>query len=203
MGEIIRCGWAEHTDIERHYHDTEWGRPLHDEQKLFEFLVLDGQQAGLSWVTILRKREALRAAFAGFDPERLARFGEADFARLLENPAIIRNRLKIRSAAENARAYLRLREECGGLDPFLWRYVDGTPVDNHPKELSDIPATSLLSDTISRDLKKLGFTFVGSTIVYAVLQSAGIVNDHLEGCFVRREMEGRALSKTAADFQAV
>ncbi|MDP0498040.1 MAG: DNA-3-methyladenine glycosylase I [Verrucomicrobiota bacterium JB024] len=181
--EIIRCGWAEHGELERAYHDEEWGVPVHDDLHLFQMLQLEGMQAGLSWSTILAKRESMHAAFADFVPEKLVRFDQRKVEALLQNPGIIRNRLKVNSAITNARAYLELVEQEGPLDAFLWRYVDGKPIVNGWTELSQIPAKTPLSDTISRDLKKRGFKFVGSTIIYAFMQAVGMVNDHMVSCF--------------------
>ena len=183
MSQPGRCDWAENSAIERAYHDSEWGVPKRDEGTLFEFLILEGAQAGLSWRTILAKRDNFRAAFAQFDPEAMARFDEADRARLLSDAGIVRNRLKIDAAIGNARAYLALRDACGGLSPFLWDFVDGEPIVNHWRSMQEVPASTPLSDRISKTLKQHGFRFVGSTIVYAYLQAVGIVNDHLTGCF--------------------
>jgi DNA-3-methyladenine glycosylase I len=190
VSPIIRCAWALRSPEETVYHDTEWGVPLHDDVKLFEYLVLDGAQAGLSWTTIVKKREAYRQAFDGFDPAAVARYDEARIAALLANPGIVRNRLKIESAVRNARVYLRIQDEFGSFDDYLWRFVDGKPVRNawrHPRE---IPARTPLSDTLSRDLKRRGCNFVGSTICYAFMQAAGLVNDHLVDCFRWSEVNG-------------
>ncbi len=184
--EITRCGWARREGLEQTYHDQVWGVPVHDDKALFKMLMLEGQQAGLSWSTILRKMGALCEAFDNFDPEIVALYDDAKVAALLQNPGIIRNRLKIRSAIENARAYFRLCEQYGSLDAFLWGYVGGVRVVNRWESLSQVPASTELSDRISKDLKKLGFKFVGSTIVYAFLQAVGIVNDHLTSCAFRR-----------------
>jgi DNA-3-methyladenine glycosylase I len=183
-----RCPWCGTDPLYVSYHDTEWGVPLHDERALFEFLTLEGAQAGLSWLTILRKREGYRRAFAGFDAEQVARFGEQDVARLLADPGIVRNRLKVASAIANARATLKVREQFGGLDAYFWRFVEGRPIRNAWTDLSQIPARTPLSDTISRDLKQRGFKFVGSTIVYAHMQATGMVSDHLVSCFRHREL---------------
>ncbi|MEW6038885.1 MAG: DNA-3-methyladenine glycosylase I [Pseudomonadota bacterium] len=190
MTAVHRCAWALRSPEETLYHDTEWGVPLHDDVKLFEYLVLDGAQAGLSWTTILKKREAYRLAFDGFDPERVARYGEAKIAALLADPGIVRNRLKIESAVRNAKTYLRIQEEFGSFDAYLWRFVDGTPVRNAWRELREVPASTPLSDALSRDLKQRGCNFVGSTICYAYLQAAGLVNDHLVDCFRWGEVSG-------------
>jgi DNA-3-methyladenine glycosylase I len=173
------------------YHDSEWGVPVHDDRKLFEFLVLDAAQAGLSWQTILLKRENYRAAFDGFDAERIARYTPARVAKLLANPGIVRNRLKVRSAVTNARALLRVRDEVGTFDRYIWQFVDGTPRVNRFTTLKQIPATSRESDAMSKDMKARGFTFVGSTICYAFMQAAGLVNDHLVDCFRHREVQQR------------
>ncbi len=178
-----RCSWAGTDPDYIAYHDHEWGVPLHDERALFELLILEGAQAGLSWLTILRKRAGYRAAFDRFDASRMAAYDDAKIARLLANPAIVRNRLKIGAAVTNARAYLDLREARGGLDPYLWDFVDGRAITNRWTRLDQIPAQTPLSDQISKDLKRRGFRFVGPTIVYAYLQSAGLVNDHLTSCF--------------------
>ena len=183
---IIRCGWAAREGLEQEYHDKVWGVPVHDDRTLFRMLMLEGQQAGLSWSTILRKMDALNEAYDGFDPALLARYGEDKLAELLANPGIIRNRLKIRAAIENAKAYFTLCQRHGSLDQFLWGYVDGAPVVNRWERLDQVPASTPLSDRISADLKKLGFKFVGTTIVYAFLQAVGVVNDHLVSCAFRR-----------------
>lgn len=180
---IIRCAWAGANDLELEYHDTEWGVPLHDDRRFFEFLILDGAQAGLSWLTILKKREGYRAAFDDFDPELVARYDDAKIAALLENPGIVRNRLKVASAVKNAQAFLRTAEEYGSFDAYIWGFVDGRPLVNEWKSMSEIPAKTPLSDAISKDMKRRGFTFVGSTIIYAFLQAAGLVNDHVTECF--------------------
>jgi DNA-3-methyladenine glycosylase I len=177
-----RCSWANPANpLYLAYHDEEWGVPCHDERKLFEMLNLEGAQAGLSWETVLNKRENYRAAFDEWDPEKIARYGEKKVAELLANPGIIRNRLKVAAAITNAQAYLKLREEVGGLAPFLWEYVDGKPIQNAWS--GNGPAKTLLSDRISKDLSKRGFKFVGSTIIYAYMQAIGMVNDHRTDCF--------------------
>lgn len=165
------------------YHDHEWGVPVHDEHGWYGKLVLDGAQAGLSWLTILKKREAYRAAFCEFDPARVARFGERDIERLLLDPGIVRNRLKVRSAVQNARAFLELQRECGSFDAYIWATVEGRPVQHRLRSMKDIVARDALSDRVSKDLKRRGFSFVGSTIVYAFLQASGVINDHLVSCF--------------------
>ena len=190
MGTDTRCGWARNPLAEA-YHDAEWGVPIHDDRKIFEFIVLEGAQAGLSWDTILRKREAYRRAFDGFDPAKVARYGARKVAALLANPGMVRNRLKVGSAVRNARAFLRVQEERGSFDAYIWGFVDGRPIVNRWKALRQIPARTPLSDTISKDLKKRGFSFVGSTIVYAHLQATGVVNDHVVSCFRWREVQRR------------
>jgi DNA-3-methyladenine glycosylase I len=188
--ERKRCGWAK-TEPSIHYHDEEWGVPLHDDRRLFEFLILEGAQAGLSWETILRKRQAYRAAFAGFVPERVARFGARDVRRLLADAGIVRNRLKIESAIDNAKAFLAVRDEHTTFDRYIWRFVDGVPRRNAWRRLEEIPASTIESVAMSRDLKRRGFRFVGSTICYAFMQATGMVNDHLVGCFRRQEVGKR------------
>ena len=187
---ISRCAWCGQDALYQAYHDREWGVPLHDDRSLFELLTLEGAQAGLSWITVLRKRDNYRAAFAGFDPAQVARFGPADEAALLANPGIIRNRLKVASTISNARAFLAIQAEFGSFDAWLWRFVDGRPIHNTWAELSQVPASTPLSDSLSKALRKRGFRFVGSTICYAFMQSAGLVNDHLTGCFRHLEVAG-------------
>ncbi len=181
--EPVRCPWPANDPLMIRYHDEEWGLPIHDERTHFEFLVLEGAQAGLSWTTILRKREAYRKAYRGFDPQAVARFTAKSVARLVADPGIVRNRLKIESSIRNARAFLAVQRQFGSFDRYLWGFVDGRPVVNRWTELSQIPASTPLSDRVSADLKERGFSFVGSTIVYAHLQAVGVVNDHLLGCF--------------------
>ncbi len=180
---IHRCSWAEGHDLMIAYHDEEWGVPERDDRALFEKLILDGAQAGLSWRTILERREGYRRAFEGFDPERIARYGDADVERLLADPGIIRNRQKVRSAIGNARAYLDLLDETGSFAEYLWSFVDGRPEVHRFRSHSQIPATSPVSERLSKDLKGRGFSFVGPTIVYAYMQAVGMVNDHLVDCF--------------------
>ena len=181
----IRCGWAGAKPYMIRYHDEEWGRPVHDDVRHFEMLVLEGAQAGLSWDTILRRRDAYRRAFSGFDPVKVARFDSKKKAALLKDGGIIRNRLKIDSAVTNARAFLTVQREFGSFDRYVWSFVGGKPKINHWTALSQVPATSAESDALSKDLKQRGFRFVGSTIIYAHMQSVGMVNDHLASCFVR------------------
>ena len=181
-----RCSWAT-NDLNIAYHDAEWGVPQHDDRLLFEFLILEGAQAGLSWDTILRKREAYRKAFDNFDPVKVARYADAKCSKLLTNEGIIRNRLKIVSAVSNAKAFLNVQIEFGSFDKYIWGFVGGNPIDNKLKG-GDVPATSPISDAISKDLKKRGFNFVGSTIMYAFMQATGMVNDHLVTCFRHKEV---------------
>jgi DNA-3-methyladenine glycosylase I len=185
--EDARCPWAQGPEYEA-YHDREWGAPSRDDRHLFEMLVLEGAQAGLSWLTILKRREGYRRAFANFDPQVVAGFGEADRTRLLADPGIIRNRLKVASAVANARAYLRVQEEFGSFAAYLWSYVDNTPIINHFDTLSQVPAKTALSTALGKDLKQRGFTFVGPTAIYAYMQSVGLVNDHLTTCFRHAEL---------------
>lgn len=178
---IKRCSWAT-TDLYKDYHDHEWGKPVHDDDKLFEMLILEGMQAGLSWLTILNKREAFRIAFDHFDCHKVALYDESKIDELMKNKGIIRNKLKIQSAITNAQQFIKIQEKYGSFDSFIWSYVDNTPILNHFQSESDLPAKTALSDQISKDLKKLGFKFVGSTIIYAYMQAVGIVNDHVMGC---------------------
>jgi DNA-3-methyladenine glycosylase I len=178
-----RCGWAKNESSIR-YHDEEWGVPVHDDGTLFEFLILEGAQAGLSWDTILKKRENYRRAFAGFDPKKVARFGQRKQEELLRDPGIVRNRLKVASAVENARAFLRVQKEVGSFDAYVWKFVGGKPKMNEWKSLKQVPAKTAESDALSKDLQKRGFRFVGSTICYAFMQATGLVNDHAAECFL-------------------
>lgn len=182
-----RCDWAK-GELYEQYHDTEWGVPIHDDRLLFEFLVLEGAQAGLSWSTILNKRENYRKAFGGFDPRKVARYDERKISTLLENPGIVRNKLKVRAAVTNAKAFLVVQKEFGSFDAYIWRFVDGRPIQNHWKSLTDVPPRTEVSDAMSKDLIKRGFTFVGSTICYAHMQATGMVNDHLVTCFRHKEL---------------
>jgi DNA-3-methyladenine glycosylase I len=185
---LKRCPWSGNDPLYVDYHDREWGVPVHDDRKLFEFLILEGMQAGLSWLIVLRKRENFRRAFAGFDAEKVARFGKRDIRRLMADPGIVRNELKILAAVTNAAAVLRVREEVGSLDKYLWQFVDGTPRVNRRHGIGHIPAKTAQSDAMSRDLKQRGFKFVGSTICYAHMQATGMVNDHVTSCFRYREL---------------
>lgn len=183
-----RCSWSLSDPMYIEYHDKEWGVPVHDDRRFFEFLILEGAQAGLSWLTILRKRGEYTNAFDGFDFNRVARYSTRDIARLMKNAGIVRNRLKIESAIGNARAFQKVREEFGTFDAYAWHFVGGHPLQNTRRSLKDIPPTTKESDRLSKDLKKRGFNFVGSTICYAFMQATGLVNDHLVGCFRHREV---------------
>jgi DNA-3-methyladenine glycosylase I len=187
--KIKRCAWAGDDDLYQHYHDTEWGVPLHDDRQLFEFLILEGAQAGLSWITILRKRENYRAAFDNFDPAHIARYDAGKIASLLQNPGIVRNRLKVAAAVINAQKFLDVQDEFGSFDAFIWRFVDGAPKQNKWRRLADIPASTPESDALSKELKQRGFKFVGSTICYAHMQATGMVNDHTTGCYRHKELQ--------------
>lgn len=182
--ELNRCSWASGSDeLLIHHHDHEWGVPIHDDRLLFEMLILEGAQAGLSWITILRKRDAYKKAFDNFDPVKIARYSEKKLTALMENTGIVRNRLKIEAAVKNARAFLAIQKEFGSFDRYLWNFVSNAQVRNHPQKPGDVPARTELSDEISKDLKKRGMSFVGSTIIYAFLQSVGVVDDHVVTCF--------------------
>ncbi len=185
MTDLVRCAWAQ-TPLSIAYHDREWGTPVHDDRVLFEFITLEGAQAGLSWETILRKREAYREAFAGFDPAKVARFTPARVERLMKNEGIVRNRLKIESTVTNARAFLAVQKEFGRFDAYVWRFVGGAPIVNDRRRMKDVPAKTPESDALSKDLSKRGFRFVGSTICYAFMQAVGMVDDHSADCFRKR-----------------
>ena len=187
MDEPNRCPWAQGEQYIQ-YHDQEWGVPVHDDRLLFEFLILEGAQAGLSWITILKKRENYRAAFDHFDAAKVARYDERKQARLMENAGIVRNRLKIQSTIDNAKAFLDVQREFGSFDAFVWRFVDNTPLQNVRKGLTDVPAQTPESDAMSQELKRRGFRFVGTTICYAFMQAVGMVNDHLVTCFRHQEL---------------
>lgn len=185
---LLRCEWAR-NDLAVRYHDREWGVPCHDDRVLFEFLILEGAQAGLSWDTILKKRENYRAAFDSFDPKKIAKYDARKIKSLLRNDGIVRNQLKILSAVKNAKAFLNVQKEFGSFDSYIWRFVSGRPLVNARKTLAEVPARTPESDVMSKDLKKLGFTFVGSTICYAFMQAVGMVNDHVVSCFRYREAQ--------------
>jgi len=186
MKEVFRCFGD--TPLYEEYHDREWGRPVHDDHKLFEMLILEGAQAGLSWITVLKKREAYRKAFDGFDPKKIAFYDSSKIEELLTNEGIIRNRLKINAAVVNAKLFLEVAERHGSFDRFIWEYVDFTPITGHWEEFKDVPLTTPVSDRISKDLKKMGFKFIGSTIIYSFMQAVGMINDHLGSCFVFDEI---------------
>jgi len=181
--ELQRCVWAQGSELEQEYHDHEWGVPLHDDKKLFEFITLEGAQAGLSWLTVLKKRENYRRLFDGFEVEKIARYNKRKLETLLRNPGIIRNRLKVESTVSNARAFLEVQDEFGSFDDFIWQFTDGQPIVNRWQRIQDIPSSSAISDAMSKELKKRGFSFVGTTICYAFMQATGMVNDHTIDCF--------------------
>lgn len=187
MCEKNRCAWAGDLPVYIDYHDNEWGRAEHHDNKLFEMLILEGMQAGLSWITVLKKRDAFRKGFDEFDPNKVALYDETKIQKLLTNEGIIRNRLKVNAAVTNAKAFLKVQEKHGSFDKFIWAYVDHTPIKNHWQKMEDIPATTPISDQISKDMKKLGFKFIGSTIIYAFMQATGMVNDHVTDCFLYQE----------------
>jgi DNA-3-methyladenine glycosylase I len=191
MSEKFRC--FGHTTLYAEYHDIEWGRPVHDDKKLFEMLILEGAQAGLSWETVLNKRETYREAFDGFDPKIVALYNDTKIAELMTNAGIIRNRLKINAAVINAKLFLELQEKHGSFDSFIWAYVDDKPIAGHWEKFEDMPLTTPIADKISKDLKKMGFKFVGPTIIYSFMQAVGMVNDHLKPCFVYEEMRANGL----------
>lgn len=183
METKIRCAWCEKNDLYRKYHDEEWGTPVYDDETLFEFLILETFQAGLSWITILNKRENFRKAFDQFDYKKIANYSEEKIESLLQDPGVIRNKLKVRSAVTNAQNFIKTQEDFGSFSKYIWKFTDGKPIQNKPKNLKGVPATTALSDEISKDLKKRGFKFIGSTVVYAFMQAVGIVNDHVENCW--------------------
>lgn len=184
--EKTRCAWCEKDDLYRNYHDNEWGNPVYDDETIFEFLVLETFQAGLSWYTILAKRENFRKAFAQFDVQKVAQFTDKQMEALQQDAGIIRNKLKIKATVTNAQAFIRVQEEFGTFSNYIWGFVGGKPVDNKPKTLKDVPATTEISDKLSKDLKKRGFKFVGSTVVYAHMQATGMVNDHVMDCWKKK-----------------
>lgn len=183
-----RCAWAHSDPLYIAYHDTEWGVPIYDDQLLFEFLILEGMQAGLSWFTILKKRPAFRKAFGNFDAKKIVKYDQHRIDLLLENPGIIRNKLKIRAVIQNAQAYLQIKKEWSSFSQYIWHFVDGLPMQNHWKNIKQVPAKTAISDEMSKDLKKRGFSFVGSTICYAFMQAVGMVNDHTIDCFRHKEL---------------
>ena len=187
-----RCEWANRGELERSYHDKEWGVPIHDDRTLFEFLILEGAQAGLSWSTILGKREGYRKAFDNFDARKISKYSGSDISRLLHDSRIIRNRLKINATITNARAFLQLQKEAGSFDNYIWQFVNGKPIRNSWKKITDIPSSTPESDAMSKDLKRRGFKFIGTTICYAFMQAVGMVNDHVVGCFRYKELKSKA-----------
>ena len=187
--KIIRCAWVSEDPLYIDYHDHEWGVPIYDDQKLFEFLILEGAQAGLSWITVLKKRENYRACFDNFDAEKIAVYTPRKLEKILQNPGIIRNRLKVAAAVKNAQAYLQVRDEVGNFSDYIWQFVDGEPIQNQWKKGKPIPARTDISDSLAKDLKKRGFTFVGSTICYAFMQAVGMVNDHVVECFRHKKIK--------------
>lgn len=190
MKEKTRCSWCEGNEIYIDYHDNEWGIPVHDDRELFEMLMLEGAQAGLSWITVLKKREGYRKAFDNFDAKKVAKYTDKKLEKLRENPNIIRNKLKIASARTNAKLFLELQKEFGSFDKYIWQFVGGKPIKNKFKKMTDVPATTPESDAMSKDLKKRGFKFVGSTICYAFMQACGMVNDHVVDCHKWKEVNG-------------
>ena len=186
MQNKTRCAWCEKDDLYRNYHDNEWGKPVYDDETIFEFLILETFQAGLSWYTILAKRENFRSAFDNFDLLKIANYSEEKIAELTEDAGIIRNKLKIKATVTNAQAFIKVQEEFGTFSKYIWGFVDGKPIDNQPKTLSEVKATTPISDALSKDLKKRGFKFVGSTVVYAHMQATGMVNDHVMDCWTRK-----------------
>ncbi|MCW9023852.1 MAG: DNA-3-methyladenine glycosylase I [Gammaproteobacteria bacterium] len=186
---LHRCEWAGNDPLYIDYHDNEWGVPVHDDQKLFEFLILEGAQAGLSWITILKKRQNYRKAYNQFDVNKVARYSDKKIQQLLTNPGIVRNKLKVNASVQNARSFIEIQNEFSSFDQYLWRFVDGAPVQNHWKTLRQIPVTTPVSDALSLDLKQRGCKFVGSTICYAFMQAVGMINDHVTDCFRHREIK--------------
>lgn len=186
MATKHRCAWCEKDDLYRDYHDNEWGKPVYDDATIFEFLILETFQAGLSWYTVLAKRENFRRAFENFDLKKIANYSEEKMAELAEDTGIIRNKLKIKATVSNAQAFIKIQEEFGSFSKYIWGFVDGKPIDNQPKNLSEVKATTPISDALSKDMKKRGFKFVGSTVIYAHMQATGMVNDHVIDCFTRK-----------------
>ena len=186
MQNKTRCAWCEKDDLYRNYHDNEWGKPVYDDETIFEFLILETFQAGLSWYTVLAKRENFRSAFDNFDIIKIANYSDEKIAELAEDAGIIRNKLKIKATVTNAQAFIKVQEEFGTFSKYIWGFVDGKPIDNHPKTLSEVKASTPISDALSKDLKKRGFKFVGSTVVYAHMQATGMVNDHVMDCWTRK-----------------
>ena len=186
MNDKMRCSWCEKDDLYRNYHDNEWGKPVYDDATIFEFLILETFQAGLSWYTVLAKRENFRKAFDYFNVEKIANYNQRKLDELAENSGIIRNRLKIKATVTNAQAFIKVQEEFSSFSKYIWGFVDGKPIDNQPQTLAEVPATTVISDKLSKDLKKRGFKFVGSTVIYAHMQATGMVNDHVMDCWTRK-----------------
>ena len=186
MNDKMRCSWCEKDDLYRNYHDNEWGKPVYDDATIFEFLILETFQAGLSWYTVLAKRENFRKAFDYFNVEKIANYNQRKLDELAENSGIIRNRLKIKATVSNAQAFIKVQEEFGSFSKYIWGFVDGKPIDNQPQTLAEVPATTVISDKLSKDLKKRVFKFVGSTVIYAHMQATGMVNDHVINCWTRK-----------------
>jgi DNA-3-methyladenine glycosylase I len=186
METKLRCAWCEKDDLYRNYHDSEWGKPVYDDETIFEFLILETFQAGLSWYTVLAKRENFRKAFDNFDLIKIANYSEEKMAELAEDAGIIRNKLKIKATVTNAQAYIKVQEEFGSFSKYIWGFVEGKPIDNQPKNIGDVKVTTEISDKLSKDLKKRGFKFVGSTVMYAHMQATGMVNDHILECHTRK-----------------
>ena len=185
--EVVRCAWCEKDDLYRNYHDQEWGKPIYDDETIFEFLILESFQAGLSWYTILAKRENFRAAFDYFDYQKIAQYSEEKVEELIQNAGIIRNRLKILATINNAQKFMEVQKEFGSFSKYIWGFVNHEPIVNRPKTLKEVPATTEISDALAKDLKKLGFKFMGSTVVYAHMQATGMVNDHVEDCWIKTQ----------------
>lgn len=186
MSDKIRCSWCEKDDLYRNYHDNEWGKPVYDDATIFEFLILETFQAGLSWYTVLAKRENFRKAFDHFDLQKIANYSDEKLNQLEQDSGIIRNKLKIKATVTNAQAFIKVQEEFGSFSKYIWGFVGGKPIDNQPNTLSEVPATTAISDRLSKDLKKRGFKFVGSTVVYAHMQATGMVNDHVANCWIKK-----------------
>ena len=185
--EVVRCAWCEKDDLYRNYHDKEWGKPIYDDETIFEFLILESFQAGLSWYTILAKRENFRAAFDYFDYQKIAQYSEDKVEELIQNTGIIRNRLKILATINNAQKFMEVQKEFGSFSKYIWGFVNHQPIINRPKTLKEVPATTEISDALAKDLKKRGFKFMGSTVVYAHMQATGMVNDHVEDCWIKKQ----------------
>ena len=185
--EVVRCAWCEKDDLYRNYHDQEWGKPIYDDETIFEFLILESFQAGLSWYTILAKRENFRAAFDQFDYQKIAQYSEDKVEKLIQNAGIIRNRLKILATINNAQKFMEVQKEFGSFSKYIWGFVNHEPIINRPKTLKEVPATTEISDALAKDLKKRGFKFMGSTVVYAHMQATGMVNDHVEDCWIKTQ----------------